>query len=119
LWLFFRRAAGVSRRLRRGRRSPGKIVTVGKPADVVGQAKAPGFEAAVIGVDCLSPVVDRGGRIVEKENGVVAHRKAIALEAENIVSALVEDGLGGLALAMHGVRGDGPAFEIKQVEQSA
>ena len=78
---------------------------------------AAGLDAAVIAIDRLAGVVDRGRRIVQPQAHVLGQRWLVALQRQAVVAATVEDRLSGRLLAVHRIGGDDPALERQQRQQ--
>ncbi len=89
----------------------------GEPGDVVDDLCGAGLDAAVVAVGGGGDVVRRRVRIVEQEAHVVEERGLIGLERQHVITAALENGRGGLVLAVHGIGGDDAALQRQQGEQ--
>ena len=78
---------------------------------------ATGLDAAVVGVGCFEAAVDDGGRVVEIAPDLVMQAGLVVLDREQVVAAAVEEGLGDVGLAAHGVGGDERAGQREAFEQ--
>lgn len=89
-----------------------------EPSDVVADAVAALFEAAMVGIGCLVRRLDQiSWRIVEEADDVGMGRRAVALEGQQVVAAPAHDGLGDSAPRSHGVDGDEGAPQFEAFEQ--
>ena len=100
----------------------GPVVALLQPADVVEDGGGPGLDAAVVGIDGLALADCAVGEVAglllgDEELHVVVQRTLVALQGEHVVGLLVDDRLGDVALAAHGIDGHDGAFDRQHVEQ--
>jgi len=104
-----------------GERGHGGAIRVGfggkEPVDVMDDGVATGLDAAVIGVDGLAMVGDRGPGVGEIGLDVGEGGGPVGFQGEEIVAAAIEDGLGGLGVAMDRVGGHERPFEVEQFQK--
>ena len=95
----------------------GEVVAFSEPGDIVDDDRAPGLDAAVIAVDRLADVGDRGRGIVQPQAHVLEQRRLIAFQSQTVIAATVQNGLRGGVLAVHRVGGDDVPLEGEQRQQ--
>src|SRR5262249_34087949 len=93
-----------------------------QPSYIVDRRIGSGFDAAVIAIDGLMlgnlGVAKAIGLLLGSEQlDIFTQRALIAFERENVIGLLIEDFLGDVALAAHGVDGDDGAFDHQHVEK--
>jgi hypothetical protein len=101
----------------------GPGVALGEPGEVANGPVAADLEPAMIVVDGLvgeRPAVGEaaGALLGEEELEVLTQAGLVALDREQVVGALVADGLGDGFVAAQGVDGDEGALELQHLEQA-
>src|SRR6185437_4726644 len=94
---------------------PRPVVTVPEPSDIVDYGRGPRFDTAVVAVDggvrCgLRSGEARGLLFGDETLDILKQRPLVALQGQDVVGGLVEDRLGDVALAPHGVDGHDRTF---------
>ena len=104
-----------------GKASP--VMALLQPVDVAGGIMAADFDAPVVGIDGL--VEERLGvceassaLLGEEQIDVLAQRRLVALDGQEVIGASITNGLGDGLLAAHGVDGHQGALEFQHFQQA-